>query len=152
METATVGPWTLAYDADLTRQAYEGCIGAPEQCGCPSCLHFASARQYAYPSEARRLFEMLGINRSCEAEVYESGPTEQGERRYGGWFHFIGTVEGGREATQSYAGGRFVFWFIERSSLLRPSFAGYPVVQLEFETTVPDVDGKQRRHAKHDDA
>src|SRR4051812_35650631 len=102
--------WKLACNVEATREAYAKIDrGGPEECGCNTCKNFAAARQHAYPQEVRLLFEQLGIDLNKEAEVYHNCKLETGLHDYGGWFHFIGTVETGPDANRQIAENTFTF-------------------------------------------
>jgi hypothetical protein len=95
MTTIKFKKWKIECDVSGTREAYAKIErGGPEECDCNTCNNFAAARQYAYPQEARSLLEQLGIDINKEAEVYHKCKLESGLHNYGGWFHFIGSIEG----------------------------------------------------------
>jgi hypothetical protein len=147
METVNVGRWNLKCDREATRVAYSSVLlGSPETCGCEDCLNLVAARNQAYPPEALAIFEQLGIDRTKEAETWRRYRDKSGLHHYGGFFHFVGSIESGKDAieivnevgtfdlekTRNY----FEYGFTSNVHLLPESFAGKEVVQLEFQTRV----------------
>ena len=149
MPIVTYGRWRLDCDTAVTRQKYaQIASGAPEVCGCATCRNFAAARKQIYPTTALRLFEELGIAVGREAEVYHNCRLAPGQHRYGGWFHLVGTVVSGADASRSIGENAWTFdledvndafkmGFTCRIGLLSKVFEGYPVVQLEFQAIAP---------------
>src|SRR5437016_6198852 len=143
MKVIKFARWEIECDTAVTRELYRKLpIGAPEACGCVPCLNFAAARKQVYPVEVVRLFDELGIAADREAEVYHTHRIEPGKHHYGGWFHFVGRIVSGSDAARQIApnawtfdlekvGTEFELGFTNRVGLLRPSFQGQPVVQVE---------------------
>jgi hypothetical protein len=139
METIQLYRWILKSDPEATRKAYAALLrGWPEECGCKSCQNFIAARKFVYPAEALALFDRLGIAYNREAESYHNGRLESGLHSYGGWFHFVGTIEGG-ENNFEMVGEHFSISFSTHTTLIPRAFGEQPVVQLEFQTEVPWV-------------
>ena len=142
MEKVVFGRWQISADPEETRRAYE-CIvtGAPEECGCAYCRNFVAARGHVYSKEVRDLFERLGIRFDRESETYDLGESECGLYLYGGFFHFVGVIESGRDALEDMSlepvTGRFSVGFTSQVALVPESFRNASVVQLEFLANVP---------------
>ncbi|MFT3915332.1 MAG: hypothetical protein QM704_14795 [Anaeromyxobacteraceae bacterium] len=85
--------WTLHVDPVATALAYESISPGPEDCGCDECRNFAAQRERIYPREFLELCARLGIPPGKEGEVYGCGGGQDGRHFYGGWFHFVGSVE-----------------------------------------------------------
>lgn len=147
MSVVNIGRWKLKYDAEATRQAFAGVpVGSPESCGCAECLNFAAARERAYPPEALAVFERLGIDRRKESEIWHTHRDESGMHHYGGFFHFVGSVESGEDVAPMVngvgtykfesVGKNFEFGFTSGAALIPESFTGREVAQLEFQTQV----------------
>jgi hypothetical protein len=94
----------------------------------------------------------LGISPPWEVEVYELGRAPSGLHRYGGWFHFVGSVESGTSAWRAMEGDlsarsadfeelspTLSIGFHTDIALARESFAGLPLVQLEISAELPWV-------------
>lgn len=144
MTTIKFGELQIECDVEATREAYAKIErGSPEECGCNN---FAAARQYAYSQEARSILEQLGIDVNKEAEVYHYCKLESGLHNYGGWFHFIGSIEGlnskGQIAENTFTfdservGSRFAMYFTAHTALVPKAFGDQPVIQVEFEAEV----------------
>lgn len=141
--------WEISFDPKATSEVYAAVqLGGPEMCGCETCLNFAAARKQAYPSEVLDLFEKLGISADRETETYHLGRLARGRHLYGGWFHFVGTINSGTDAWKQVKENLwqpdfeiinedFSFGFSSRLGLVRKPFEGLPVVQLEFNARVP---------------
>jgi len=149
METVRFGRWELTCDPERTRKAYAAVVkGSPEECGCEPCINFAALRGQIYVPEVLTLFEKLGIPPNREAEIYHMARLESGRHLYGGWFHFVGAIVSGADAAQQIAeriwqpdleraGDNFSLRFSSHFALVRESFAGLHLVQVEFTAKVP---------------
>jgi hypothetical protein len=147
MERIIFCRWCVCCDQAATRRAYEAVrTGSPEECGCRDCRNFAAARGAVYTPEPLGLLDRLGIDSRKEAEIYQCSRLDSGLYLYGGFFHFVGSVEGGDDALRP--DGRmdlepltehFGVGFTRRVALVRAPFAGLSLVQLEFLAQVPWV-------------
>ncbi len=144
-EVVNIGRWNLKCDREETRAAYLRVpFGSPESCGCEDCLNLAAARSQAYPPKALEIFEQLGIDCSKEAETWRMYRDESGLHHYSGFFHFIGSIESGKDVMQvvneigtydfEETADCFKYGFTSDAQLLPESFTGKEVVQLEFQT------------------
>jgi hypothetical protein len=143
--------WELEADPEATREAYANVPkSGPEECSCEPCKNFIAARERVYPAEVLAFFEKLGIPFDREAEVYHMARMESGKHFYGGWFHFVGSILSGADAAKRVAENvwrpdlekvteDFSLGFSSRAELLRKSFEGKPIVQVEFTASVPWV-------------
>ena len=150
METIAIRRWILQTDLEATRTAVSSRpLGSPETCGCSDCLNFAAARGRAYPSEVLAIFEKLGIDSHKESEIWHYCREDSGLHHYGGFFHFVGAIENGKDAKQmvnghvtfdlEQIGDDFEFGLTSNVALVPKAFAGAHVVQLEFQTKIPWV-------------
>jgi len=151
MESIHFGRWQLSCDPESTRKAYSAVsMGGPEECGCEPCLNFAAARDQIYVPELVALLEKLGISANREIEIYHMARLESGRHIYGGWFHFVGSIISGADAAKKVAENvwqpdleetseYFSLGFSSRVALVRDSFKGLPLVELEFTAKVPWV-------------
>jgi hypothetical protein len=143
--------WELECDSVATRRGYrEITSGAPESCHCATCRNFAATRQEIYPALVLRLFDELGIVADREAEVYHNCQVKPALHNYGGWFHFVGSIATGADASRQIAlnawtfdrekvRDRFELGFTRRIGLLHKAFQDQAVVQVEFIAMVPWV-------------
>ncbi|MBM4362398.1 MAG: hypothetical protein FJ104_06935 [Deltaproteobacteria bacterium] len=100
-----------------------------------------------------RVLYQLGVSPPWEVEVYSTGRAPSGLHEYGGWYHFVGTIESGGAASRSSGSGSGPAGcadFSELSetlsvclhtelALVREPFEGLPLVQLEFRAELPWV-------------
>jgi hypothetical protein len=105
-----------------------------------------AARDRIYPEGVRDLFKELGINPIREAEVYHLGRLEPGLHHYGGFLHFVGSIESGRDALLATGmmdlepvNDNFSVGFTAKVGLVHPCFGQSPVVQMDFSAKVPWV-------------
>ncbi len=142
MEPIKIGKWSLSVDREKTQDAYSRIgVGGPESCGCLHCKNYAHAREYAYPKEARQIFEKLGIEYSKEAEIYHMVKQKNGLQLYGGFFHFIGEglVEEEDQERYETLTDIFQYFISEKSDLLENPFKGQKILQFEFVNQIPWV-------------
>ncbi len=145
------GRWIIGSDREATRKAYTASpLGSPEQCGCTHCRNFAAQRSDIYPPGVLELFDKLGIAYNREAEIYHLARLESDRHFYGGWFHLVGSVLSGADGHRQIAQNIwqpdlemqsefFSLGFSSRVALVRKSFEGLPLVQLEFTAKIPWV-------------
>ena len=148
-EAVKFSRWRVSCDAEATKKAFAAIsTGAPEACGCEPCRNFAAQRSEAYPPQARELFLSLGIDPNREAEIYHMARLGSGKHLYGGWFHFVGAIQEGRDASRQVSeslwhpdlepvSGAFNLGFTSRTGLVPESFQGQPIVQVEFTAQLP---------------
>lgn len=151
MEHISFGRWQLKADPEATRKAYAAVSkGGPEECSCEPCKNFIAVREGVYPAEVLALFDKLGISFNREVEIYQMARMKSGKHLYGGWFHFVGSIASGADAAKPIAENvwkpdlekvteDFSLGFSSRIGLLRKSFEGKPIVQVEFTANVPWV-------------
>jgi len=153
-EAIQIGRWLVRPDVARTRDAHSKLFrsGAAE-CSCTGCKNFEAVRPQLLAGPLRGILERLGISPPWEVEVYESGRTATGLHDYGGWFHFVGTIESGGDAWRLVAPRSATLKVpdFERLSetlsiglhadveLVREPFAGLPLVQLDFHAELPWV-------------
>ena len=150
MEIAQISRWEIQCDPVATRHTFSRIrLGSPETCGCADCLNFAAARNRAYPKLALSIFDQLGIDSCKESEIWHTHRDASGLHHYGGFFHFIGAIESGRDAKQKSNGhvtfaferiGEHFEWGLTSNVALIPkAFADASVTQLEFAIQIPWV-------------
>jgi|SRR5579862_3228458 len=149
MKQLVFARWELQCDPMATHELYRRrTTGSAEGCGCLPCLNFAAARNRLYPSSVLNLFEQLGISYDREIEVSYNARIDVGKYHYAGFFHLVGKILNGADASRQIAANawafdlekvdeRFQLGFTSRIALLDKSFASLPVVQLEFQAIVP---------------
>ena len=151
MESVHFARWELIADPEATRNAY-GHISksGPEKCPCEPCKNFIAARERIYPPDVLDLFSKLGISFDRETEVYHMGRLESGKHLYGGWFHFVGSIQSGMDAHKPIGDNRwqvdlervtedFSLGFTSMIGLPEKAFEKKRLVQVEFTANVPWV-------------
>lgn len=148
METSVqVGRWSIRCNPDVNRQLY---AKTPViSCECIDCLNFRAAGMDAFSPQFLQLLDQLGVDYGKPAELSHYGAS--GEPMFTqGWFHLVGHLDGGADAWCQTSANTHVldpepfpgiksFGFTSRLSQVPEAFEGHPVIQLEFETTVPWV-------------
>jgi hypothetical protein len=146
MEQITFARWEIECDAATTRELFSRVLsGAPERCGCTHCVNLAAAREQVFSGEVLRLFEQLGIAPNREAEIYHTHRIRPGKHHYGGWFHFVGRIVRGSDATRQIGtakagavwgfdlekvGADFELGFTQRIGLLDKPLQGWPGIKV----------------------
>jgi hypothetical protein len=145
--SAQVGRWAIRFDPDLTAKLYSQT--GPFACDCTDCANFRAAGDQAFSPPFLFLLRQLGIDRSKPAELSHLGDTGQPMLTQG-WFHFVGHLDAGADAwrqagastwhlePEAFPGIKSVGFTSQIAQASEP-FGEHPLVQLEFETTVPWV-------------
>jgi len=151
METISLGPWLISYDAETTRKVYIQIeSGGVERCGCEPCLNFARARKHVYPEEATKVLDKLGVDFTKEAEVYHFCRVRSGWHHYGGLLHFVGSIQrvgselgaaNGKPTVFLKVNENFSWCFSSKRELVPVAFGNLPVVRIIFDAKVPWVLG-----------
>jgi hypothetical protein len=148
VDTIRFGRWEVLCDSEATKIAYAAvAVGGPEECGCEHCQNFAAARAQIYTPSVLAIFQKLSIPSNRETEIYHLGRLESGRHLYGGWFHFVGSIQSGSDAAKQIAKNawqpdleevdkHFSLVFSSHLALVRASFRGFPLVQLGFSAEV----------------
>ena len=152
IEVIQIGRWVVRPDVGRTREAHSKLAwsGAAE-CSSTSCQNFDAVRTQLVAGPLGRVLDQLGISPPWEVEVYEMGRSSSGLHHYGGWFHFVGTIESGADAWRPVGDGRARAADFEPLSdkvsiglhtdvaLVREPFVGLPLVQLDIDVELPWV-------------
>jgi len=127
------GNWEYTCDPVATAQAYVRAeSGGSSTCTCKGGRNFVAVRDRVYPKAFVTLLESLGIDPRKDGEVYHNGRLAPGRHDYGGWFHFIGSLDRTGDFPVVDFGGGFTAWMCERSAPGLEVLRGSPLVQLEF--------------------
>lgn len=149
LRVIAIEPWIVEGDPKRTAHVYRMAKRwLPNDCSCQECLNFQQLGERAYPDEFRRVMGNLGVDTHKAAEIY--GTRVKGNVHYGGWFHCVGKLLGepqGRLETSARdtrlalrtLGKDFSFYLIEAATLAFREFGNEPLVQIEFESTLPWV-------------
>src|SRR5215204_3861594 len=86
--------WKYHADRDATILAYGRTErGGADTCDCAGCRNFRAARGDCFTREYIALLGQLGIDPRKDAEVDHNARIAPGRHDYGGWYHFIGTLD-----------------------------------------------------------
>jgi hypothetical protein len=130
---AEFGEWKYTAERDATARAYtEEEKGFTEKCGCAECRNFRLVRGRVFPPKFLTLLSELGIDPEKEAEVYRMARLAPGRHDYGGWYHFVGTLDETGDFPPVDFGNGFTAWMCRSSAFRLPSLRAVNVVQLEF--------------------
>jgi len=143
-----IARWLVEYDCDATRQGYAQ-MPSGTGCSCFGCRNFDAAVGHTFPNQFFELAHALGIDVTKPAQLYLWRRELPGLWLNGGWFHFVGSLLEGRDASQwsgnvgtleleEYVPGLEIGLSSE-IALVAKEFEGATVVQMEFRTHVPWV-------------
>jgi hypothetical protein len=130
---ASFGQWKYTADRDATILAYSRAErGWVDKCDCVPCKNFRVARAQALPAKFLALLDELGIDPRKDGEVYYNARLAPGRHCYGGWYHFIGTLDETGDFPVVDLGDGFTAWMCRAYTPTLPSLKGMPAVQVEF--------------------
>jgi hypothetical protein len=130
---SSFGQWKYTADRDATVLAYSQAErGWADKCDCAPCRNFRLARTQAFPARFLALLDELGIDLRKDGEVYHNARLAPGRHDYGGWYHFVGTLDepGDFPAVKLVDG--FTVWMCHAYAPRLPTLKGLPAVQVEF--------------------
>ncbi len=130
---ATFGMWEFTNDRMATINAYTLIErGGSDTCSCNGCRNFVAARDNVYPSEFIALLNSFGIDSRKDGEVYHNARLSPGRHDYGGWFHFVGTLEKTGDFPVVPMGQGFSAWLRKKAAPALPGLGELPLVEVEF--------------------
>jgi hypothetical protein len=91
-----------------------------------------TVRDRVFPAAFLQLLESLGIDPHKDGEAYHNGQLAPGRHAYGGWFHFVGSLDRTGDFAAVDFGDGFSAWLCSRSAPALEALRGQPLVQLEF--------------------
>ena len=137
---STLGEWEFGVDRVATVGAHSRePLGGADTCTCNGCRNFVAARERVFPAPFLVLLDSLGIDWRKDGEASLYGPTSSGLYLYGGWFHFVGTLDKTGDFPMVPMGDRFKVWLCRDNAPPLATMKDLPRVQLEFEAEVPWV-------------
>jgi hypothetical protein len=133
---ALFGQWKYSVDRDATRLAYRQAErGGADGCDCNGCRNFRLAREHVFPPQFLALLDELGIDPRKDGEVYHCARLAPGLHIYGGWYHFIGSLdETGDFPPVTFGPPDLSVWMCRGTAPRLPSLKDKQAVQLEFGT------------------
>jgi hypothetical protein len=118
---SSFGQWKYSADRDATILAYgrTDCGGA-DTCDCAGCRYFRVARADVFRAEFLALLDKLGVDPRKDAEVFHYARLAPGRHDYGGWYHFVGTLDQTGDFPPVDLGDGFSVWMRPRVEGDRP--------------------------------
>jgi hypothetical protein len=133
---SSFGEWHYTCDRDATVAAYSRVsMGYTAACTCNGCRNFVAARSKAFPPSFMDLLDSLGIDPTKDAEIYHTARMSPGKHLYGGWFHFVGSLEVTGDFAPVEMGDGFSVWMCRSASQCLDGLKGLPLVQVELSAT-----------------
>lgn len=130
---ATFGSWQYTCDRQATAAAYSRASrGDSSRCTCNGCRNFVAACSEVFPTQFLLFLETLGIDPTKDGEVYHNARLSPGTHHYGGWFHFVGTLDVTGDFPPVRVGEDFVVTLCHKSAPSLLELNGLSLVQLEF--------------------
>ncbi|MGN6519872.1 MAG: hypothetical protein ACTHK2_10665 [Dokdonella sp.] len=127
------GEWEFTADREATLAAYARAPeGGSASCNCSGCRNFVAARNSVYPPAFLSFLQSLGIDSQKDGEVYHNARLSPRCHDYGGWFHFVGTLNKTGDFPVVAMSDNFEVWLLRRSAPALATLEGLPLVQVEF--------------------
>jgi hypothetical protein len=128
------GEWKYSVDPDGTRLAYRQVArGGTDTCGCNGCRNFTAARERVFPAQFLALLDELGVDPLKDGEVYRAARLAPGRHTYGGWYHFIGSLdETGDFPRVNFGPPDLSAWMCRAHAPRLSSLRDKPTVELQF--------------------
>jgi hypothetical protein len=135
IKKATFGKWKYSVDRAATIMAYrKEERGGADTCDCNGCRNFRLARHRAFPTEFLVLLDELRIDPRKDGEVYRCARVAPGRHIYGGWFHFVGTLDETGDLPPVRFGPDFEVWMRRTEAPRFSSLRDKQIVELGFGT------------------
>lgn len=131
--TANFGQWKYTPERRATVRAYDQAErGGADTCSCATCRNFRLARARVFSAKFLALLEGLGIDPHKDTEVYYIAQRTPGRHDYGGWYHFVGTLDETGDFPPVDFGDGFTVRMCRASAPRLQVLKDLPVVQVEF--------------------
>jgi len=128
-----LGEWLFTTDLHTTQIAYSAIdVGGADGCDCNECRNFVAVRDRMFPPAFVSLLQSLGIDPHKDGEVYHNARLAPGRHDYGGWYHFVGSLERTGDFAPVDLGGGFTVWLCERHSPALRGLQELPLLELNF--------------------
>ena len=126
---ASLGAWRYTCDRKATLEAYARVYrGDSNRCTCNGCRNFVAARAEVFAPAFLSLLATLGIDLAKDGEVYQNGRLAPGKHHYGGWFHFVGTLDETEDFPLVKFGEDLAVMLYQRSAPSHPELRDLPLV------------------------
>lgn len=140
MKTICLQDWVLKIDVEKTKEYYDS-ITVGEGCNCAYCRNYIKNCR-TFSKEVLDFYTMLGIDPQKEGEFMEF-ETDTDKHLYMGFYHLVGEIVKRPSARirkwddlNIIGIGNVKFIFTDELDLV-PEIFPKPVLQLEFEVTLP---------------
>ncbi|RDX35749.1 hypothetical protein DZA50_06100 [Kangiella sp. HD9-110m-PIT-SAG07] len=132
-----IGGYILELDKEATEKVYKKIrLGGSQECSCDYCKNYIEAIDSIFPEEITIFFDVAGIDKNKDAEVYELCEESPGIHHYGGEYYLLAKVIE-HPKTPPKLGEYFNYSFIEPSPLVQEEFEVEGAVCFTFDTMVP---------------
>lgn len=129
-----LGEWQFTCDRSITVAAYaRAAPGGANTCACDGCRNFVLVRDRVYPRTFVSFLESIGVDPHKDGEVYHTGEISLGNHHYGGWFHFVGSLEKTGDFPYVEMGLGFKVALCRRSAPGLAALKDLPLVQIELQ-------------------
>ena len=88
-----------------------------------------------HAAEVLHRLDSVGIDPAKDGEVFHTAQLAPGKHLFGGWFHFVGTLDVTGDFPPVRFGDEFSAWLCRKSAPNLSELDGLPLVQLEFSTS-----------------
>ena len=138
------GEWEFTLDRAATVAAYARTdAGGADACSCIGCRNFVLVRDQVYPKTFAAFLESVGVDPHKDGEAYHTGEIAPGHHHYGGWFHFVGSLDKTGDFAMVEMGPGFRASLCSRSAPAISALKDLSLVQIEFQAElVPWVLGE----------
>ena len=128
-----LGEWLFTTHLHTTQIAYSAIdAGGADGCDCNECRNFVAVRDRMFPPAFVSLLQSLGIDPHKDGEVYHNARLAPGRHDYGGWYHFVGSLERTGDFAPVDFGGGFTVWLCEHHSPALRGLKDLSLVELHF--------------------
>jgi hypothetical protein len=128
------GEWEFTCDRSATLAAHaRAAAGGADTCACDGCRNFVLVRDRVYPPSFVSFLVSVGVDPDKDGEAYHTGEISPGHHHYGGWFHFVGSLEKTGDFAEVEMGPGFKVALCRRSAPGLATLKDLPLVQIEFQ-------------------
>ena len=110
-------------------------LGGAGACTYNGCRNFVVVRDRVFPARFISFLDSLGVDPCKDGEVCHNALLAPGQHDYGGWFHFVGSLDRTGDFAPVDFGDGFTAWLSRRGAPALPALKDLPLVQLEFHAT-----------------
>jgi hypothetical protein len=128
-----LGDWLYTCDRKATFDAYaREERGGADTCTCTGCRNFVAVRARAFPRTFLEFLDSLGVDPHKDGEVYHYAQRAPGCHEYGGWFHFVGSLDRTGDFPAFDFGNGFTVSLSNSFAPAHGALQGQPLVEVTF--------------------